>query len=116
MQIVRGDIYYAHLGKGIGAEQRGYRPVLVVQNNKGNQSSPTVIVASITSSITKKIIPTHVHLKKESSGLPEDSLILMEQIRTIDKTRLLSFVCHIDASLIPKINKAALCSLGIETV
>lgn len=114
MKITRGDIYYTYLDDGIGSEQSGYRPVLVVQNDRGNKHSPTVIIAAITSNTTKKPLPTHVHLPKESSGLPEDSIILLEQLRTIDKTRLLSFVCHIDDELIPKIDEAAMCSLGIK--
>ena len=114
MQITRGDIYYAYLDDGIGSEQSGYRPVLVVQNDKGNKYSPTVIIAAITSNTSKKPLPTHVHISKESSRLPEDSIILMEQLRTIDKARLLSFVCHVDDGLIPQIDEAAMCSLGIQ--
>jgi len=114
MQISRGDIYYAYLDNGIGSEQSGYRPVLVLQNNAGNKHSPTVIIASITSNTAKRSLPTHVHIPKESSGLPEDSIILLEQIRTIDKARLLSFVCQINDELVPKINEAIMCSLGIQ--
>ena len=116
MRITRGDIYYAYLDDGIGSEQIGYRPVLVVQNDTGNKYSPTVIVASITSNTTKKQLPTHVNLSKESSGLPEDSIILLEQLRTIDKARLLTFLCHVEKELIPKINEAAMCSLGIKNI
>ena len=114
MEVTKGDIYYAYLDSGIGSEQCGYRPVLIVQNNVGNKFSPTVIVASITSSMTKKALPTHVHLPKETFGLPENSVILTEQIYTIDKARLFGFIGHLDSTFAEIVDKALSCSLGIS--
>jgi len=94
MEIKRGEIYFADLGNcNVGSEQSGTRPVLIVQNNIGNRFSPTVIVACITSKIFKNTIPTHVRLDKGIYGLDEDSLILCEQIKTLDKTRLKTKIC-----------------------
>ena len=114
MEVTKGDIYYAYLDSGIGSEQCGYRPVLIVQNNVGNRYSPTVIVASITSSTTKKSLPTHVYLPKESVGLLENSVVLTEQIYTIDKARLFGFVGHLNTELYEKVDKALSLSLAIS--
>ena len=114
MEINRCDIYYASLNRGVGSEQRGWRPVLIIQNDKGNQHSATVIVAAITSRMTKKVLPTHVFLSRKKSGLPTDSIILMEQLHTIDKSRLYMFVCHLDHTLSSAIDRALICSLGID--
>ena len=114
MNVTKGDIYYAYLDSGMGSEQCGYRPVLIVQNNVGNKFSPTVIVASITSSKTKKTLPTHVHMPKETFGLPENSVILTEQIYTIDKARLFGHIGHLDSTFAEIVDKALSCSLGIS--
>ncbi len=110
----RGDIYYADLGRGLGSEQQGLRPVLIIQNNTGNRYSPTVIVASITSKVKSKAeVPTHFPLNT-NSGLRERSLVLLEQIRTIDKGRLTDFVGHLDDISMEKINSNIKLSLGIN--
>ena len=114
MEVKKGDIYYAYLDSGIGSEQCGCRPVLIVQNDVGNKYSPTVIIASITSSTTKKTLPTHVHLPKETFGLPENSVILTEQIYTIDKARLFGYIGHLDSAFTEIVDKALSCSLGIR--
>lgn len=112
--ILRGDIYYADLGRGIGSEQRGYRPVLVIQNNTGNKFSPTVIVASITSRIgVKSKLPTHYFLNSEN-GLEAPSIILLEQIRTIDKRRLDSYIGHLTDKHLEKIDNALAISIGLN--
>lgn len=112
--ILRGDIYYADLGRGIGSEQRGYRPVLVIQNNTGNKFSPTVIVASITSRIdVKSKLPTHYFLNTEN-GLEAPSIILFEQIRTIDKRRLDSYIGHLTDKHLEKIDNALAISIGLK--
>jgi mRNA interferase MazF len=110
---LRGDIYYAKLGRGIGSEQKGCRPVLIVQNDVGNQCSPTVIVASITSKAgVKSKLPTHYFIKTES-GLEDPSVILLEQLRTIDKKRLDKYIGHLDNKHIDKIDKALALSVGL---
>ena len=113
MNIRRGDIYYADLRPVIGSEQGGVRPVLVIQNDMGNKYSPTVIVAAITSKLNKAKLPTHVELASERYGIVKDSVILLEQIRTIDKCRLKERVCHIDSEALAKINKALMISLDL---
>lgn len=110
-EIKRGDIYYAALNPVVGSEQGGTRPVLVLQNNIGNQFSPTVIISAITGK-QKKHLPTHVNVNKPE--LPKDSVILLEQIRTIDKTRLREYVCSIDERHMKKIEQAIEISLGIN--
>lgn len=110
--IYRGEIYYANLSPVIGSEQGGNRPVLILQNNMGNKHSPTTIVAPITSCQVKKPLPTHVPLNT-SYGLACDSVVLCEQIRTIDKTRLLGKVGLVDDEIMKKINKATIISLGL---
>lgn len=113
-QIKRGDIYYADLSPVIGSEQGGIRPVLIVQNNVGNKYSPTVIAAAITSQINKAKMPTHIELSAKSYGLTKDSVILMEQIRTIDKKRLKEKMGTLDENHITRVNDALFVSFGLE--
>jgi mRNA interferase MazF len=113
MQIKRGDIYYADLSPVIGSEQGGIRPVLIVQNNVGNKYSPTVIAAAITSQINKAKLPTHIEIRAEDYGLSKDSVILLEQIRTIDKKRLREKIGHLDAKNMHKVNDAIEISFGL---
>ena len=110
--IRRGSIYYADLDPVRGSEQGGYRPVLILQNNIGNDYSPTIIVAAITSRVKSKL-PTHVKLK-DMKGLEKDSVVLLEQIRTIDKKRLDSYIGHLSDTHIVNINNAICISLGID--
>ncbi len=112
LEIRRGDIFYADLSPVVGSEQGGVRPVLVLQNDIGNKYSPCVIVSAITSKITKTKLPTHVELHKGDSNLPSDSVILLEQIRTIDKHRLKEFVGSLDSKLLTAVSDALLISLG----
>ncbi len=111
-QIIRGDIYFADLSPVVGSEQGGLRPILVIQNNIGNKYSPTIIVAAITSQLSKAKIPTHVELKSSTYNLPKDSVVLLEQIRTIDKKRLNEKVCTLDYKKMKEVDKAILISLG----
>ncbi len=111
-QITRGDIYYADLSPVVGSEQGGQRPVLVIQNNVGNKYSPTVIVAAITSQLQKAKLPTHIELPSNKYNLPKDSVILLEQIRTVDKRRLSDKVCKVDMVKMKEVDKAILVSLG----
>ena len=113
MVIKRGDMFYADLSPVVGSEQGGIRPVLIVQNDTGNKYSPTVIAAAITSQIGKNKLPTHIELSAQNYALAKDSVILLEQIRTIDKKRLREKVCHLDGYVMQKINKALLVSLGL---
>ena len=115
MIIKRGDIYYADLRPVVGSEQGGIRPVLIIQNNTGNKHSPTVICAAITSRMKKAKIPTHIELDSRYCDIVKDSVILLEQLRTIDKTRLREKVCHLDGNIIEKINTALKISLDIDT-
>lgn len=115
-KILRGDLYYADLGKGIGSEQRGYRPVLIIQNDVGNKHSPTVIIASITSRTgVKAKLPTHYFMNAEC-GLEAPSLILTEQIRTIDKKRLDSYIGHLTEEHMKLVEKALGTSLGLRKI
>ena len=111
-QIVRGDIYYADLSPVVGSEQGGLRPVLVIQNNVGNKYSPSIIVSAITSQLSKARIPTHIELPAHIYNLPKDSVILLEQIRTIDKRRLNEKICTLDSTKMKQVDKAILISLG----
>jgi len=111
--VKRGDIYYADLRPVVGSEQGGIRPVLIIQNDIGNMHSPTVIVAAITSKLKKTQMPTHIHLDSSSCELIKDSVILLEQIRTIDKQRLKGIVCHLDAEMMEKVDRALKVSLAI---
>ncbi|MBQ8496325.1 MAG: type II toxin-antitoxin system PemK/MazF family toxin [Clostridia bacterium] len=115
MTIKRGDIYYADLSPVVGSEQGGLRPVLIVQNDIGNKHSPTVIAAAITSRLGKAKLPTHIDVYAERFGLVKDSVILLEQIRTIDKTRLREKMGHIDDVLMQKVNTAITISFGLGT-
>ena len=111
MKVLRGDIFYADLSPVVGSEQGGIRPVLVVQNDIGNKYSPTVIVAAITSQINKARIPTHIELDS-SYGLTKDSVLLLEQIRTLDKRRLKEKIGILDDKCMENVNRALLISLG----
>ena len=113
MTIKRGDIFYADLSPVIGSEQGGLRPVLIVQNDIGNRYSPTVIAAAITSRLGKAKLPTHIDVYAERFGLVKDSVILLEQIRTIDKTRLREKMGHIDDVLMQQVNNAITISFGL---
>ena len=115
MVIKRGDMFYADLSPVVGSEQGGIRPVLVIQNNTGNKYSPTVIVSAITSQLNKSRLPTHIELNSKEFGLKADSVVLTEQIRTIDKSRLKEKIGHIDDNLVMgKINNALGVSFGLE--
>lgn len=111
MNIVRGEVYYADLSPVIGSEQGGYRPVLVVQNNKGNRFSTTVIVAPISSKLTKNHLPTHVVIELE--GLQKKSVILLEQLRTIDKRRIREKVGKVNEAMMQEVNMAMRTSLDL---
>jgi mRNA interferase MazF len=111
--IKRGDIFYADLSPVIGSEQGGVRPVLIVQNDVGNKYSPTVIAAAITSQINKAKLPTHIEISSQEYGLQKDSVILLEQIRTIDKKRLREKIGHLDDELMDKVNEAISISFGL---
>ncbi|WP_207755048.1 type II toxin-antitoxin system PemK/MazF family toxin [Alkaliphilus hydrothermalis] len=113
VNVKRGDIYYADLSPVIGSEQGGVRPVLIIQNDIGNRYSPTVIIAAITSQINKAKLPTHIEIAATDYGLPKDSVILLEQIRTIDKRRLEEKIGHIDDEMMEKVNDALMISLGL---
>ena len=114
--VKRGDIYYADLSPVIGSEQGGIRPVLIIQNDVGNKYSPTVIAAAITSQINKAKMPTHIELSASEYGLYKDSVVLLEQIRTIDKKRLREKVAHLDKGLMESVNSALAVSFGIENI
>ena len=116
MLIKRGDIYYADLSPVVGSEQGGVRPVLVVQNDIGNKYSPTIIAAAITSQINKAKLPTHIEISAQEYGLLKDSVILMEQIRTIDKKRLREKIGHLDDELMEKVNEALTISFGLTDI
>jgi len=111
--IRRGDIFYADLSPVIGSEQGGVRPVLIVQNDIGNKYSPTVIIAAITSQINKAKLPTHIEINGKKYGLPKDSVILLEQVRTIDKRRFIEKICKLDDEIMSKVNDGLKVSLGL---
>ncbi len=111
----RGDVYYADLRPVIGSEQGGIRPVLIVQNDVGNKHSPTVICAAITSKMNKAKLPTHIELSTDNYDMDKDSVVLLEQLRTIDKKRLKDKVCHLDNQIMEKVNKALMISLELDT-
>ena len=115
MQVRRGDIYYADLSPVVGSEQGGIRPVLIIQNDIGNKHSPTVICAAITSQMNKAKLPTHVELDSSRYALVKDSVVLLEQLRTIDKKRLRDKVCHLDREILRKVERALLISLDLNT-
>lgn len=114
LMVKRGDIFYADLSPVVGSEQGGIRPVLIVQNDVGNKYSPTVIIAAITSQINKAKLPTHIELSGDEYGLSKDSVILAEQVRTIDKRRLKEKTGHLDESLMAQIDTALKISFGID--
>lgn len=111
--VKRGDIYYADLSPVVGSEQGGLRPVLIVQNDVGNRYSPTVIAAAITSQVGKTHLPTHINVIADRFGLAKDSVILLEQIRTIDKQRLKEKMGHLDDNLMKMVNDAIGVSFGL---
>ncbi|MBQ4517046.1 MAG: type II toxin-antitoxin system PemK/MazF family toxin [Clostridia bacterium] len=113
MVVKRGDIFYADLSPVVGSEQGGIRPVLVVQNDIGNKFSPTVIIAAITSQINKAKLPTHIEILADDYGLSKDSVILLEQIRTVDKKRLRERIGRLDEELLEKVNEALTISVGL---
>jgi len=113
MSVRRGDIYFADLSPVVGSEQGGIRPVLIVQNNVGNRHSPTVIAAAITSQINKARLPTHIELSGQSFGLTRDSVVLLEQIRTIDKRRLLERMGKLDEGVMNRVDEALAVSFGL---
>ena len=115
MQIKRGDIFYADLSPVVGSEQGGVRPVLIIQNDVGNRHSPTVICAAITSKMNKAKLPTHVEISAKDYGIVKDSVILLEQIKTIDKQRLRDYVCRADQKLMDKVDEALHISLMLHT-
>lgn len=111
----RGDVYYADLRPVVGSEQGGIRPVLIVQNDVGNKHSPTVICAAITSKMNKAKLPTHIELSALRYDMDKDSVILLEQLRTIDKKRLKDKVCHLDDEIMQRVNRALMISLELNT-
>ncbi len=114
MSVKRGDIYYADLSPVVGSEQGGIRPVLIVQNDMGNRHSPTVIAAAITSQTDKTKLPTHIEVASSSCGLAKNSIVLLEQIRTIDKKRLKEKMGHLDPSSMQQVNGALSVSFGLH--
>ena len=114
MIVRRGDIYFADLSPVVGSEQGGIRPVLIIQNDVGNKYSPTIICAAITSQMNKAKLPTHIPLSAAEYALPKDSVILLEQIRTIDKQRLKEKVCRLDVGMMQRVDQSLLISLGLQ--
>jgi mRNA interferase MazF len=114
MTVKRGEIYYADLSPVVGSEQGGIRPVLIIQNDVGNRYSPTVIAAAITSQQDKTKLPTHISVESEGSGLQKKSIVLLEQVRTIDKTRLKEKMGNLDLSSMDKVDKALSVSFGLR--
>ena len=110
--VKRGELYYADLSPVVGSEQGGVRPVLIVQNNVGNKYSPTIIAAAVTSQLGKAKLPTHIELPAGKFGLPKDSVVLLEQIRTLDKKRLKEKIGELPFNMMTKVNEALLVSLG----
>ncbi|MET3291699.1 type II toxin-antitoxin system PemK/MazF family toxin [Brevibacillus fluminis] len=113
MIVKRGDVFFADLSPVVGSEQGGVRPVLVIQNDIGNRFSPTVIVAAITAQIQKAKLPTHVEIDAKTYGFDRDSVILLEQIRTIDKQRLTDKITHLDEEMMERVNESLQISLGL---
>jgi len=111
--VKRGDVYFADLSPVVGSEQGGVRPVLVIQNDIGNRFSPTVIIAAITAQIQKAKLPTHVEIDAKRYGFERDSVILLEQIRTIDKQRLTDKITHLDDEMMERVDEALQVSLGL---
>lgn len=115
MQIERGELYYADLSPVVGSEQGGLRPVLIIQNDVGNKYSPTVIIAAITSQIQKAKLPTHIELNHAKYPLTKDSVVLLEQIRTLDKLRLRERIGQLDNIAMHKVNVGLMISLGLHS-
>ena len=115
MIVQRGDIYYADLRPVVGSEQGGIRPVLIIQNDVGNRHSPTVICAAITSQMNKAKLPTHIEIDAASYHIVKDSVILLEQLRTIDKSRLKEKICHLDGDIMGRIDRGLKISLELHT-
>ena len=113
MVVKRGDVYFADLSPVVGSEQGGVRPVLVIQNDIGNRFSPTVIVAAITAQIQKAKLPTHVEIDSKKYGFERDSVLLLEQIRTIDKQRLTDKITHLDEEMMERVDEALQISIGL---
>ena len=113
MSVKRGDIYYADLSPVVGSEQGGLRPVLIIQNDVGNRYSPTVIAAAITSRLGKNRLPTHIDVYADRVGLVKDSVILLEQMRTLDKRRLKEKMGHLDEGMMEQVNRAIAVSVGL---
>ena len=114
MDIKRGELYYADLSPVLGSEQGGVRPVLIIQNDIGNKYSPTVIACAVTSRLNKAKLPTHIELEAEKYSLPKDSVILLEQIRTIDKSRLTKKIGYLNSQTMAKVEKALSISFGMH--
>lgn len=114
VKIKRGDVFYADLDPVIGSEQGGARPVLIIQNDVGNQHSPTTIIAAITGQLSKAKLPTHVDLGGRENGLAKNSVVLVEQVRTIDKTRLKEYICTLDKQIMDQVDQALLISMGLR--
>lgn len=112
--IKKGDIYYADLAPVVGSEQGGIRPVLIIQNDTGNYYSPTVIAAAITSRLQKHSLPTHIQLEQEVRGLRRNSIILLEQVRTIDRMRLRGYIGSLNGSMMQKVDQAICINFGLE--
>ncbi len=113
MVVKRGDLFYADLSPVVGSEQGGIRPVLVIQNDVGNKYSPTVITAAITSKINKAKLPTHIELDAKMFGLARDSIVMTEQVRTIDKQRLKEKIGHLDDDAMKEVEGALMISFGL---
>lgn len=111
----RGDIYYADLRPVVGSEQGGVRPVLIIQNDVGNRHSPTVICAAITSKMNKAKLPTHIEINSGIYDMDKDSVVLLEQLRTIDKKRLKDKICHLEGDIMGRVNRALMVSLELHT-
>ena len=111
--VKRGEIYFADLSPVVGSEQGGMRPVLIIQNDAGNRHSPTVIAAAITSRTGKAKLPTHINLAAQTCGLPKDSIVLLEQVRTIDKTRLRERMGRVDGPMMDRVDNAIAVSFGL---
>ena len=115
MQVERGELYYADLSPVVGSEQGGLRPVLIIQNDVGNKYNPTVIIAAVTSQIQKAKLPTHIELSHTKYPISKDSVVLLEQIRTLDKLRLKDRIGQLDHLAMQKVNVGLMISLGIHT-
>jgi mRNA interferase MazF len=113
VEVLRGDIFFADLSTGIGSEQGGVRPVIIIQNDVGNRYSPTVIAVVITSRSSKANLPTYIKVNEGQAGLVKDSIILCEQVRTIDKSRLRAKIGKVENILLGRINTALMCSIGL---